>query len=116
MFCSPVTLRPYLCCIERQCLLQKGLCVGCQAVVYQQVSCIVKRQVAVRRRGRAQRLAQTLQGTAAVACGPPEQSGLIVDLPAWYSSLQTRTFVLLKINIHSFRSYNGFQDLRENLI
>lgn len=89
---------------------------GCQAVVYQQVSCIVKRQVAVGRRGRAQRLAQTLQGTAAVACGPPEQSGLVVDLPAWYSSLQTRTFVLLKINIHSFRSYNRFRDLRENLI
>lgn len=88
---------PYLCCIEGQCLLQKCLCVGCQAVVYQQVSCIVKRQVAIWRRGRAQCLAQTLQSTAAVACGPPEQSSLIVDQPAWYSSLQTHTFVLLKI-------------------
>lgn len=63
---------------------------GCQAVVHQQVSCIVKRQVAIRRRGRAQRLAQTLQGSAAVAFGPPEKSSLIVDLPAWYSSLETQ--------------------------
>ena len=64
---------------------------GSQAVVQQQVSSIGEGQLAVGRRGRAQRLAQALQGTAAIAFGPPEQSCLIVDLPAGDSGLYIQT-------------------------
>lgn len=49
----------------------------------QQVSGVGEDQVAVGGRGRVQRLAQALQGAAAVAFGPPEESRFIVDLPAW---------------------------------
>lgn len=45
---------------------------GGQAMVEQQISSIGEGQVAVGRRGRDHHLAQALQGTAAVAFGPPE--------------------------------------------
>lgn len=56
---------------------------GGQAVVQQQVGSVGEDQVAMGGRGRVQRLAQALQGAAAVAFGPPEESRLVVDLPAW---------------------------------
>lgn len=60
-------------------------------MVQQQVSGVGEGQVAVGRRSRAQHLAQALQGTAAVAFGSPEQSRLIVDLPAGDSGLHVQT-------------------------
>lgn len=60
-----------------------------QAVVQQQVGGIGERQQAVGRWGGDQHLAQALQGAAAVAFGPPEQSRLVVELPAGDGGLRS---------------------------
>lgn len=100
----------YLRRINRQRLLQQRLRVGGQAVVEQQVGGVAQGQVAVGRGGRAQPLAQALQGAAGIALGPPEQSSLVVELPARHGGLHEQTGVTdsegfyCRVTSHSLRS------------